>query len=199
MTAVLVDSQPVLLTLAARINSNDPFRRCLAFFGVLLLVLCGYGANAQTQLPHARAIIFEVAPDPHEGALLQNWRGLSVAQRHDISIAVAHRTVPIVLRHLRGSGVLVEQIGSYLDETNPSFALHLEKGDPLKVASLLACTLTQHSVLVLCNEMSFSQIVPWKPFRRLTFLATWAHGMKLPGTPTVSRKNALAPPQQSTA
>ncbi|MGE4126362.1 MAG: hypothetical protein AB7E59_14060 [Pusillimonas sp.] len=119
---------------------------------MLLLVLCGYRANAQTQLPHARAIIFEVAPDPHEGALLQHWRGLSVAQRHEISIAVAHRTVPVVLRHLRGSGVLVEQIGSYLDETNPSFALQLEKGDPLKVAGLLACTLAQHSVLVLATQ-----------------------------------------------
>ena len=128
------------------------FHRRLVLISVLLLLVFGYGANAQTLSQQPHTIIFEVAPDPHEAVLLQHWRKLSSTQRHDISSAVANRVVPVVLRQLRASGVLVEQIGSYLDETNPSFALHLEKGDPLKVASLLACTLAQHSVLVLASK-----------------------------------------------
>ena len=128
------------------------FHRCVAQISVLLLLLFGYGANAQTLSQQPHTIIFEVAPDPHEAVLLQHWRRLSSAQRHDISIAVANRVVPVVLRHHRASGVLVQQIGSYLDDTNVSFALHLEDGDSLEVAGALACTLGQDSVLVMASQ-----------------------------------------------
>jgi hypothetical protein len=105
---------------------------------------------AQERLdPKRRAVVFEVAPDPNNAALTETWRSLDPAQRLAISDRVARTIVPRVLAEFNTDGILAEQVGSYLDDTNPSFALLLNKGDPVEISKMLGFVLAQDSMVVV--------------------------------------------------
>jgi len=94
-------------------------------------------------------ILFEVAPDPNNQPLTETWRGLDPELRLTISNRVAQEIVPKVLAASNARGFVVSQVGSYLDDTNPSFALMLESGDPLDVAKSIGFALSQDSMMVV--------------------------------------------------
>ncbi len=132
--------------------SMSVLRYSLLVFALTVASFFSGLASAQNLVPVAQAIIFEVAPDPDQQALLQQWRSLNAQQRHAISSTVANHVVPVLLESQHAEGSITAQIGSYLEDTNPSFALHLERGNALNVARQLACVLSQHSVLVMAPE-----------------------------------------------
>lgn len=72
------------------------------------------------------AVSFEVAPDPNNIELKGRWGKLSDDKRLEGSRKVAEEIVPKVLKHLGIKGGISDQIGGYLDDTNPSFALKFE-------------------------------------------------------------------------
>ena len=99
--------------------------------------------------PKRRGVIFEVAPDPNNATLTDLWRTLDPAQRLAVSDRVARVVVPRVLAEFNTDGILAEQVGSYLDDTNPSFSLLLNKGDPVEIAKTLGFVLAQDSMMVV--------------------------------------------------
>ena len=99
--------------------------------------------------PKRRGVVFEVAPDPNNAALTAAWRSLSQAQRLAISERVLREIVPRVLAQFETDGIIASQVGSYLDDTNPSFKLLLNKGDPVAVAKALGFVLAQDSMMVV--------------------------------------------------
>jgi hypothetical protein len=99
--------------------------------------------------PKRKGVVFEVAPDPNNETLTAAWRTLGQAQRLEISERVARQVVPQVLSELGTSGIITAQVGSYLDDTNPSFVVLLDKGDPVAAAKLLGFALAQDSMMVI--------------------------------------------------
>ena len=99
--------------------------------------------------PKRKGVVFEVAPDPNNETLTAAWRTLAQAQRLEISERVARQVVPQVLSQLGTSGIITTQVGSYLDDTNPSFVVLLDKGDPVAAAKLLGFALAQDSMMVI--------------------------------------------------
>lgn len=97
----------------------------------------------------APSVIFEVAPDPNNVDLTERWNQLSVNERLDVSRRVANQVIPGVLEASGAQGRVTEQIGSYLEETNPSFAVRLEAGDPMQVARGIGFALSQDSMMVV--------------------------------------------------
>jgi hypothetical protein len=97
-------------------------------------------------------ILFEVAPDPNNQPLTEAWRGLDPALRLTISNRIAQDIVPKVLAASNARGSVVSQVGSYLDDTNPSFALMLERGDPLDIAKSIGFALSQDSMMVVSRK-----------------------------------------------
>lgn len=94
-------------------------------------------------------VVFEVAPDPNNFALANRWRSLGNAERLDASNRVAQEIVPAVLQAAGAQGSIVNQVGSYLDDTNPSFAIKLTQGNPVEVAKALGFVLSQDSMMVV--------------------------------------------------
>ena len=99
--------------------------------------------------PKRKGVVFEVAPDPNNETLTAAWRTLGQDQRLAISERVARQVVPQVLSELGTSGIITAQVGSYLDDTNPSFVVLLDKGDPVAAAKLLGFALAQDSMMVI--------------------------------------------------
>lgn len=100
--------------------------------------------------PTKSRVIFEVAPDPNDKRLTSAWRALDNATRLRISRAVAARIVPQVLAGYDTKAVSVDQVGSHLDDTNPSFALVLNRsGDTLAIARELDYALAQDSMVAV--------------------------------------------------
>lgn len=99
--------------------------------------------------PKRKSVIFEVAPDPNNEGLTNAWRTLSQEQRLAISERVARTIVPRVLSEFNTDGIISPQVGSYLDDTNPSFSLLLNKGDVLDVSRALGFVLAQDSMMVV--------------------------------------------------
>ena len=90
---------------------------------------------------------FEVAPDPNNEPLSAKWNALDLGDKLRISRTVADKIVPQVLALRGASGKIVEQTGSYLNDTNPSFALRLESGDLQTVSKDLGFVLSQDSMM----------------------------------------------------
>ena len=99
--------------------------------------------------PKRRGIVFEVAPDPNNERLTTAWRNLSQDQRREISERVAREIVPRVLKEFDTDGIITMQVGSYLDDTNPSFTLLIDKGNPVEIAKILGHVLAQDSMMVI--------------------------------------------------
>lgn len=94
-------------------------------------------------------VVFEVAPDPNDWRLADRWRSLTNSERLIASTQVAQEIVPAVLEAANASGAVVAQIGSYLNDTNPSFAIKLTSGNPIEVARGLGFALSQDSMMVV--------------------------------------------------
>ena len=95
------------------------------------------------------SVIFEVAPDPRNTQLLEQWNSLPESEKLQISEEVARAVAPQVLAEVSASGEVVSQVGSYKNETNPSFAVRLSSGDPTDAASALGFVLQQESMMVV--------------------------------------------------
>jgi hypothetical protein len=100
------------------------------------------------QAVNPASVLFEVAPDPNNSELTRAWDALTVDQKFEVSRNVAKIIVPEVLSDLKTSGTVVEQIGGYLDATNPSLAVGIaDAGKVLKAAKILGEVLSQDSMI----------------------------------------------------
>ena len=109
-------------------------------------------AKARLQKQPKGFVNFEVAPDPNDTELVNKWRKLDNSKRLMISNEVASQVVPDFMTEIEASGEMLDQVGSYLDDTNPSFALKIEEGDPLEIARGLGHALSQDSMMVLAAD-----------------------------------------------
>lgn len=100
-------------------------------------------------------VMFEVAPDPNDEALTEQWNGLSDAERLEISQQVAAQVVPKVLAELSTTGDFVMQLGGYLGATNPSMTLRLDRPElAVQAAKLLGHALAQDSMMVVTETQA---------------------------------------------
>ena len=99
--------------------------------------------------PKLHKVVFEVAPDPNNIELTNAWRALDQKTRNEISERVSKKIIKQAMAELGADGVLTSQVGSYIDDTNPSFAFFLKKGNPVEVAKFLGFVLSQDSMVVL--------------------------------------------------
>lgn len=98
------------------------------------------------------AIMFEVAPDPNDKALIAEWNALPHEDQLRISQQVAARVVPEVLRELGTDGDLTLQLGGYMGATNPSMTLRVARPElALTAAKLLGHALSQDSMMVVTD------------------------------------------------
>lgn len=100
-------------------------------------------------------VMFEVAPDPNDAALTEQWNALSDAERLEISQQVAAQVVPKVLAELSTTGDFVMQLGGYLGATNPSMTLRLDRPElAVQAAKLLGHALAQDSMMVVTETQA---------------------------------------------
>ena len=97
-------------------------------------------------------VIFEVAPDPNNVALSARWNALPAGVQLAISDTVSKSVLPSVLEAAGAEGSVSPQIGSYLDDTNPSFSLRLTSGNPAAVANAVGFVLSQDSMVALAGD-----------------------------------------------
>ena len=114
----------------------------------------------ESRVTKPQQILFEVAPDPNNQSLTEAWRGLDPSVRLTISDRVAKNIVPMVLDASGARGTVISQVGSYGEDTNPSFALMLEGGDPLDIAKSIGFALSQDSMMVVApNKFNGGDVV----------------------------------------
>ena len=112
------------------------------------------GEAGAAELGEAR-VMFEVAPDPNDVALTEQWNALSDAERLEISQQVAAQVVPKVLAELSTTGDFVMQLGGYLGATNPSMTLRLDRPElAVQAAKLLGHALAQDSMMVVTETQA---------------------------------------------
>lgn len=103
----------------------------------------------EKETPKRKKLIFEVAPDPNNKALAAKWRALPNQARIKISEKIGNIIIKNALNTFGLKGYVDTQIGSYLDDTNPSFALYLDSGDAVAMTKFLGHALSQDSMMVL--------------------------------------------------
>ena len=103
----------------------------------------------EKETPKRKKLIFEVAPDPNNKALTAKWRALPNQARIKISEKIGNIIIKNALNTFGLKGYVDTQIGSYLDDTNPSFALYLDSGDAVAMTKFLGHALSQDSMMVL--------------------------------------------------
>ena len=103
----------------------------------------------EKETPKRKRVVFEVAPDPNNKALTNKWRGLSTEQRIEISDKIGNKIIKDALAKFGLTGYVDTQVGSYGDDTNPSFALYLDSGDSVAVAKFLGYVLSQDAMMVI--------------------------------------------------
>jgi hypothetical protein len=107
----------------------------------------------EREQPSRVGVIFEVAPDPGNRRLVDAWRKLDSATRLRVSERIARVIMPKVLALFDNEAALATQIGSYLNDTNPSFAALLKgRGDALEITKTLGFVLAQDSMMVLAPQ-----------------------------------------------
>jgi len=99
-------------------------------------------------------VIYEVAPDPNNVELTDRWNALPVEQKTEISKRVGARIIEMALPIIGARGRVADQVGSYLEFTNPSFALVLDEGDPIEASKLLGFALSQDSMMVVSGDQA---------------------------------------------
>jgi len=103
----------------------------------------------EKETPKRKRVIFEVAPDPNNKALTDKWRSLPNEVRIKISEKIGNSIIKAALAEFGLKGYVDTQVGSYLDDTNPSFALYLDSGDSVAMAKFLGYVLSQDSMMVV--------------------------------------------------
>ena len=98
------------------------------------------------------SIAFEVAPDPNNKEMTSRWNSMSVAEQLMVSNDVGRQTSQAVIEDTGAIAKVLPQIGSYLDNTNPSFAIKMDAGNPLDLAKNLGFALDQDSMMVMSSE-----------------------------------------------
>lgn len=107
--------------------------------------VAGAGYN---QAESKGAVLFETAPDPKDKQLSAEWNKLAQDQKYNISKNVAASIVPDILTQYKTSGTLHEQVGGYLDDTNPSLAIsNVDPSVVLDVARAVGEIFSQDSVI----------------------------------------------------
>lgn len=105
--------------------------------------------------PRRTRVNFEVAPDPRNTELTARWDALPGVLKAEISERVMRAIVPRVLGANDNAGLFVPQVGSWMDNTNPSFAVLLNKsGNALDVAKEIGFVLSQEG-MALFGPKSF--------------------------------------------
>ena len=110
------------------------------------------GRELFQEVDFAGDVIFEVAPDPNNVELSARWNALPPAAQLAISDTVSKSVLPSVLEAAEAEGSVSPQIGSYLEDTNPSFSLRLTSGDPAAVANAVGFVLSQDSMVALSAD-----------------------------------------------
>lgn len=100
-------------------------------------------------------IVFEVAPDPHDTQLTQRWNALPEDLKGRISYDIAWDTAGKLLGYYNSDnikGELHTQVGGYLEDTNPSFSLWMNKYASMvkvqEIANVLGYVLKQDSMVI---------------------------------------------------
>jgi Large polyvalent protein associated domain 38/ADP-Ribosyltransferase in polyvalent proteins len=99
--------------------------------------------------PKRKRVIFEVAPDPNNKKLTDRWRKVPVEDRIAISNRIGNQIAKAALSAFGLTGYVDTQIGSYMDDTNPSFALYVDSGDAVAMSKFLGFALSQDSMMVV--------------------------------------------------
>lgn len=98
------------------------------------------------------SIAFEVAPDPNNKEMTNRWNSMSVAEQLMVSNDVGRQTSRAVIEDTGAIAKVLPQIGSYLENTNPSFAIKMDAGNPLDLAKNLGFALDQDSMMIMSSE-----------------------------------------------
>lgn len=122
--------------------------------GVSGQVLRSGGQKSPGSAKESRARVnFEIAPDPNDTGLAGAWNSVSAEKRYDISRHVAEKVIPQALKALGVTGEMTSQVGSYLDDTNVSFALQLDQADRAdNVQKFLGFVLSQDSMMTVSGD-----------------------------------------------
>lgn len=94
-------------------------------------------------------LFFEVAPNPNDKVAVAAWNKRTDAEKQAVSNKVVSRIIPGLLADLQITGKVVTQLGGWMDDTNPSFALVVSRGDPLLAARAIGYVLDQEAVYAL--------------------------------------------------
>ncbi len=100
--------------------------------------------------PTAASVMFEVAPDPVDAALVKRWESLSPQQRQAISVRVAEDIIPRILQEYGVAADMVMQVGGWEGATNVGFALRMPPGPLVRqIAQSVGYALSQQAVFTL--------------------------------------------------
>lgn len=100
--------------------------------------------------PTAASVMFEVAPDPADVALVKQWEALSPQQRQAISVRVAEDIIPRILGEYGVAADMVMQVGGWEGATNVGFALRMPPGPLVRqIAQAVGYALSQQAVFTL--------------------------------------------------
>lgn len=103
----------------------------------------------EREAPRRKKVVFEVAPDPNNVELSNRWRNLDQVTRLNISEKIARSIVRKAMADFDVDGYIAPQVGSYMDDTNPSFALFLNSGDSVEISKFIGYALSQDSMMVI--------------------------------------------------
>ena len=105
----------------------------------------------EIEQPKAKTIVFEVAPSPADVQATDRWNQLSSEQKMKISKDVIDSILPMAMEAVGIKGYVANQIGSYGNNTNPSFGLFVKQGTAdqiVELAKMLGYALSQQSMVV---------------------------------------------------
>ncbi len=105
--------------------------------------------EGERRKPKARQVVFEIAPNPDDKDLSALWNSMSQNQKIEISNKVKDKFTKPVMDTIGARGRVTGQVGSYLDDTNASYAMYLEKGNPIDAANALGFVFKQQSMMVV--------------------------------------------------
>lgn len=116
---------------------------------------CATGSGSSKDKTGFR-VFYEVAPDPNNKELTAEWKATPTEERVRISEEISDEIVPRIINTVGAHAKVVEQLGGYEDDTNPSFAMLFPDGeDPQKIFDAMYMTgyaLSQDSMLALSSK-----------------------------------------------
>ena len=103
----------------------------------------------EPEVSKSKNVVFEVAPDPNNEELSGSWNKLNNDRKLEVSRNIGEVISKDALKLFDVDSKLVDQIGSYENDTNPSFAVDVKDGDPVEIAKVLGFALSQDSMMVI--------------------------------------------------